>query len=419
MFSNQSSKTIYNCDGATVDFDFSFPITEEGDLVITLRNIIGSETVLTITTHYTVAKANNDFINGGTVSTVETYDSTYDLVIQRVVNKTQEMDLIPRGSLNANNVETAYDKLTMLVIQNSERIDRCLKVPVSDAGSVVVEFDSSIGRKNRYVKFDSEGNVDVLAVIDTTEIDISAFGESLIDDTDANEALETLGFTAFTKTLVDDTSASAFLTTLGFSTFVKTLIDDANAAAFLATLGFSAFVITLLNDADAAAFLTTLGFSTYFKTLIDASDKAAFLTQTGIDLDDIADGTFQKVNGDYVDANGRIDKVYEAGATKISFKAVEIGDWDMDATMFVTVAHGLSDHKKVRHISAIIRDDADTERTPVPSGRSNEAFFRQTGNGPIDATNVHIERIESGTFDNTDYDATSYNRGWIYLVYEN
>ena len=45
---------------------------------------------------------------------------------------------------------------------------------------------------------------------------------------------------------------------------------------------------------------------------------------------------------------------------KLLTKIVEIGDWDMDATGSVTIAHGLTDEQTLRSIQCIIRDDPAT-----------------------------------------------------------
>lgn len=92
---------------------------------------------------------------------------------------------------------------------------------------------------------------------------------------------------------------------------------------------------------------------------------------------------------------------------------VEIGDWNMDADNSVTITHGISDFKKIRAANGIIRNDADTAYTPFL--RCGTSGFTGVGIGEFGATTVSLIRIIGGTFDNTNYDQTSYNRGWLII----
>lgn len=100
-------------------------------------------------------------------------------------------------------------------------------------------------------------------------------------------------------------------------------------------------------------------------------------------------------------------------------KIVNIGDWDMDATTSVSIAHGLGDlFKKIKRISVIIRNDADSTYYDFTrggtTGLSNGAIMS------VSSTNFVLERLSSGLgglFDDAAFDSTGYNRGWITIVY--
>jgi len=110
-----------------------------------------------------------------------------------------------------------------------------------------------------------------------------------------------------------------------------------------------------------------------------------------------------------------IDRAYletiQAG-TKV--KLVNIGDWNMTSANKST-AHGLSDHKQIRSVSVTIRTDDDATYDNL--GRATSLGVVQGAILGWDATNINLVRTGSGSFDNTSYDATSYNRGFIYIVY--
>lgn len=98
-------------------------------------------------------------------------------------------------------------------------------------------------------------------------------------------------------------------------------------------------------------------------------------------------------------------------------KIVEIGDWNMDATTSVGVAHGITDWKKIRGFEVVIRNDADNlyYNLYVTSGGSNTV---QGSVDTFDSTSVTLSRFATGTFDNAGFDSTSYNRGWVKIIYE-
>jgi len=90
---------------------------------------------------------------------------------------------------------------------------------------------------------------------------------------------------------------------------------------------------------------------------------------------------------------------------------VNIGDWNMDSTGLVTIAHGLT-LSKIRIVEAMIIADGGGTVTPIDSGDPGAAGT--IGGGiQINSSSVLLIRTTGGFFDNTNYDATSFNRGFI------
>lgn len=98
-------------------------------------------------------------------------------------------------------------------------------------------------------------------------------------------------------------------------------------------------------------------------------------------------------------------------------KIVNIGDWNMDTTGNVTVAHGLSaaDWKKIKNVSATIRNDADSAYYPIDA--VNNIAAPNGGIDGYDSTNITLRRTVTGDFDNAAFDSTGYNRGFVTIVY--
>jgi len=98
-----------------------------------------------------------------------------------------------------------------------------------------------------------------------------------------------------------------------------------------------------------------------------------------------------------------------AGSGVLSHKVINIGDWNMDSTAGVAVAHGLT-FANIRYAQAFIRNDNDDNYHPIDYGSPD-------GYVTLNATNVVLGRNENKGFDNANYDATSFNRGWAIVWY--
>jgi len=151
--SNTTNKVIYQGDGSTTEFPFSFRIFEETDLVVSLYEIAtGIETELTLNSDYTVT-INGD--NGGTVIMATAPSSSYKLIIKRILPLTQETDYVEGDPFPAESHERALDKLTMITQQLDEEIDRTIKL---DATQTNVETILPIPEPMKYLRWNSRAD---------------------------------------------------------------------------------------------------------------------------------------------------------------------------------------------------------------------------------------------------------------------
>ena len=99
-------------------------------------------------------------------------------------------------------------------------------------------------------------------------------------------------------------------------------------------------------------------------------------------------------------------------------KVIDIGDWDMDASANISIAHGLT-LSKIRGALAAVRDDADTMLFSLAVINSSTTGLMSAGfnTAGIDATNVNLSRFTGGFFDATTYNATLYNRGFLLILH--
>jgi len=196
--------------GSVVVFNFSFPITAETDLRVIHTDAAGVETVLALTTEYTVSTG--PWPSGGSITTVATYASGVTITVKRVMSLTQLIDYISGGSFNEDLHEGALDKLTFICQQLAEAITRAVLLKETSTLSDIT-LPSPVA--NGLIGWDSLAT-DLTTYTELTPgaLVVSAFIETLLDDSDAGAALTTLGFSAFVKTLVSIADAAAMRTAL-------------------------------------------------------------------------------------------------------------------------------------------------------------------------------------------------------------
>jgi parallel beta-helix repeat protein len=162
----------YACDG--VDTTFTIPSTlgldDESYLQVILVTVAtGAETPLTLTTHYSIAGANvndpQDLTNGGTVTTVATYSSAYEILLRRNTAKTQTVNI------DDEEVEEALDKLTRITQDLSEWMGRALYLPKSETGTTT-QLGPVASRASKYLGFDTLG---ALAYLDGTDVPANTY----------------------------------------------------------------------------------------------------------------------------------------------------------------------------------------------------------------------------------------------------
>jgi len=131
-------------------------------------------------------------------------------------------------------------------------------------------------------------------------------------------------------------------------------------------------------------------------------------------------GSNDVITKGYADSNYTLgtasDFVQNAGNTgsftELKTKVIEIGDWNMDTASIKTVAHGLT-YANIRYAFVTVRNDGDTSISMGPNAGQEENI-----GVTCSATNVAMTRLTGGVYDNSNYNSTSYNRGWVTLFYE-
>jgi hypothetical protein len=156
-----SQKTIKsaNGDGSNVTFPYDFKIFADADLTVILRSAAGTETVQTLTTHYSVTNAGVD--TGGNVEFVSAPASGVTVVIRRNIAQTQTTDYTANDPFPAESHEDALDRLTFIAQQQQEELDRAIKLSRTNTMTSTEFTTSAANRANKILAFDSSGELSV------------------------------------------------------------------------------------------------------------------------------------------------------------------------------------------------------------------------------------------------------------------
>lgn len=147
------ASSTYNGNGSTVAFATGFQFIANGDLQVVVTSADGTETIKTITTHYTVTGAGNP--SGGAVTFLVAPITGEKINIRSNVTIDQQTDYTEGGSFSASTHETALDKLTKICQQLKEISNRSVKVPITNQSATMQTNSISA---NYVLRVNSAGN---------------------------------------------------------------------------------------------------------------------------------------------------------------------------------------------------------------------------------------------------------------------
>jgi hypothetical protein len=159
--SSTTVKNSYNGDGSTATFTYTFKIFADSDLQVIIRSALGTETVKTLTTHYTVTGAGSASGGDITFTAGNIPASGETVVLRRAIPQTQAIDYIANDPFPAESHEEGLDRATMAIQQLQEEVDRSIKLSRTNT---ITSSEFTVGaanRANKVLAFDASGELSV------------------------------------------------------------------------------------------------------------------------------------------------------------------------------------------------------------------------------------------------------------------
>jgi hypothetical protein len=315
--SSTTVKNSYSGNGSNDTFVYGFKIFADTDLEVIIRSATGTETIKTLTTHYTVtgagsASGGNVVFTAGNIPT-----ATETVVVRREVPQTQAIDYIANDPFPAESHEEGLDRATMTIQQLQEEVNRSIKLSATNTMTSTEFTVGATDRANKILAFDSAGEISVTQELgtfkgsDTTTTTAAYLQRDIIKSTTAGQLNnvyicvadsiigDTLTDTDHFELLVDAYSAASSATAAAASAVDAQSSEDDAAADLVLTnadvvltnadvvLTNADVVLTnadvVLTNADAAATAADL-----VATNQDTIDTAADLVATNQDTIDTA-----------------------------------------------------------------------------------------------------------------------------------
>lgn len=194
----------YTANGVNTTYAFDFPIFYESNatpkfsLEVIVADTTGAESIKIETTDYTITYNTTDYVNGvinqGNVVFGTAPLNNYKVSLLRKVNFTQNNDITTSGSdaLPGTALEGSLDKLTLMLLEQKENLNRVFKLPKSSLLNNI-EFPIGASQANQVIAVNNAGdNLTTKDLADVGLAPVSTFAKTLLDDTTAFEARTTL-----------------------------------------------------------------------------------------------------------------------------------------------------------------------------------------------------------------------------------
>jgi hypothetical protein len=157
--SSTTVKNSYSGNGTLDTFNYTFKVFADADIQVIIRDASATETVKTLTTHYTVTGAGS--ASGGTIvfTAGNIPSATETVVIRRASPQTQAIDYIANDPFPAESHEEGLDRSMMAVQQLQEEVDRSIKLSRTNTMNSTEFAIGDTDRAGKVLGFDAGGEL--------------------------------------------------------------------------------------------------------------------------------------------------------------------------------------------------------------------------------------------------------------------
>ena len=402
---NESSRKTFTGDGVTTSFATS-PVVffETSNLVVSVvTTATGAATTLTEDTHYTVSGGDG---STGTVS-LAGGSSPYGapsalqtLVIVRDLPLTQSADPDNGDSSDAEVIEEVADRLTMMSQQLQRQLDGAFRLADTDVSGADATIPTPVA--SRLIGWNSDA--DALQNYAAADIDlalVSAFAETILDDSTAAEARTTLGAAATGSANTFTADQTIQSTDAGATVGPKLILDrDSASPAASDVLG----AIDFLGEDSGG------GDETYARIQAEILDPTAATEDGTISFYCVTAGSLASrrlrvgpglivgspTGGDQGGGTVNATGYYINGAAVSAISAYTSTGQTITAAGLLTLAHSLSAAPKLIVLKLKCTDAggdggyAQNDEVYIPVTGMTDSAFNYGVNCYADATNVYV-----------------------------
>lgn len=251
--SNVTRRVVYAASG-TGPYAFTFEILANTDIAV-----FRDDTLLTLTTDYTVTIASN---GTGSITLVAAPTGATQIAIvgNRTIQRTT--DFVTGGDFFANTVNDEMDQQTIFAQQNAEGLQRALSAPQTDPTSINMTLPRASLRANKALGFDANGNPAIADTLGTNRGNWAAstlyYVRDIVKDTTNNNIWQCI--TQHTSTgsqPINTNTDSAKWTLLVDAASASTSATNAASSASAASSSASAASTSATNAASSASAAST------------------------------------------------------------------------------------------------------------------------------------------------------------------